>query len=403
MKLTEYWPTMWIKRTISDYFQSQGQGLELFPAWLVLGPRQIGKSSLLEHHSSGKRHLINLDNLEIRRRANEDPYLLSQSIRLPAIVDEIQYAPQLLSPLKELIDQKKSGPGDIWLTGSQNFEVMQGVRESLAGRVAILNLFGFSDIEKNFSHSNPELFFANILETMFPKLFGVTDHNSRSLYLSSYLSTYVERDIRELLGLEKRREFEIFLKLCAFRSGQLLNYDSIAKDAGIAPATAKHWLSVLADSFLIRIVYPWHSNQNKRLIKTPKIFFLDAGLCAFLSGWFKADQALYSPMAGSLFETHVLSNLYVHLKHQIKNFTMHFWRTKDGDEIDCLLDIDGETIAIEVKMGSVNAKDLLDLKKTKIDRLSQGYVVSLTGSELPHPVTDQWNLISPFGLLKLFN
>jgi uncharacterized protein len=357
----------------------------------------------LAHHAGPNRNVINLDNLTTRQIANQDPALFGQSIRLPVLIDEIQYAPQLLSSLKEIIDRQMCEPGDIWLTGSQNFEVMAGVRESLAGRVALINLFGLTDLEKNFSSNRLVDYFSHILETTFPKIFSLRDSDARALYLSSYVSTYIERDVRELMGIEKRREFEIFVKLCAYRTAQLVNYDSLAKDAGVSSATAKQWLSVLVDSFLVRIVHPWFSNQNKRLIKSPKLFFVDAGLCAHLSGWTTPEQAALGPMAGHLFETHVLSNLFMHLKHLTKTFSVYFWRTKDGDEIDCLLEMDGEVTAIEVKMGSVNRNELVDLNLLGIANLKAGFVVSLTGGTEPQPIKSGWSLLSPLGLLKQFS
>jgi predicted AAA+ superfamily ATPase len=391
---------MWYDRTISDHFASKSRGLDLFPAWLLLGPRQVGKSSLFGHHSTTSRMMINLDDLETRQRANEDPFLFSKTFKLPLSIDEIQYAPELLSPIKQLIDSGNCKAGDIWLTGSQNFSVMSGVRESLAGRIAVLNLFGLTDSEKDFSTSDPIAFFSNILETGFPKLRGVTDTHARSLYLSSYIATYLERDVRELLAIEKRREFEIFVKLCAHRSAQLANFDALASDAGISAATAKQWLSLLADSFLIRILQPWHSNLNKRILKTPKIVFSDAGICAHLCGWKSPEQAAFGPSAGALFETHVIANIQNHLKHSLSSASCYFWRTKDGEEIDCLIDLGDEVIAVEVKMGTVDRRDLVSIKKARIERLSKAYVVSLTAHDEPSNITDEWSLISLKGLLK---
>lgn len=258
--------------------------MELFPVWLLLGPRQVGKNSLFQKCARENRAYVNLDNLQERRLANEDPPLFLRNLTPPFTIDEIQYAPGLLSPIKELVDRGLP-PGSIWLTGSQNFEVMRGVRESLAGRVAILNLYGLTDTEKMLGPLTPDAYFEKILESNFPKLTGVTNPDSRQLYLSSYTQTYIEKDVRELLGIEKRREFEIFVRACALRSGHLVNYEDLARDCHISPATAKSWLSLLEDSFLLKLLPPWHSNTNKRLIKTPKLYFYDLGLAAHLAGW----------------------------------------------------------------------------------------------------------------------
>ena len=202
---------------------------------------------------------------------------------------------------------------------------MEGVTETLAGRVAILNLLGLSDEEKALPRALPPAdYFRELLETGFPRLHGIEDRATRELYLSSYVQTYIERDIRELLRIEKRREFETFVKLCALRTGQIVNYDDLGRDVGVSPATAKSWLSLLEDGFLIRLLSPYFTNRTRRMIKSPRLYFLDAGLAAWLGGWRTAEEARLGPMGGALFETHVLAEVVKGVRHRAREVDIHF-------------------------------------------------------------------------------
>ena len=205
MQSGEILPNMWFRRTYEQILRRPTEALRLFPVWLFLGPRQVGKSSLLRRCAEPDRQIVNLDDLATRGRAHRDPALFAADLRLPLLIDEIQYAPALLSAIKQLADRPTAPPGAIWLTGSQSFDVMHGVQESLAGRVAVLNLFGFSDEEKGSPPTTPKEAFERIWSTSFPKLQGVSGTDAVDLYLSSYLQTYIERDVRELLGIQKRR------------------------------------------------------------------------------------------------------------------------------------------------------------------------------------------------------
>ncbi len=390
---------MWIVRDLEPFLVPRKLPLSIFKVWLLLGPRQAGKSSLLKHCAETDRMYVTLDDLQVRMRAKQDPSLFVRGLKVPFCIDEIQYVPELLSEVKKLADEHKV-PGGIWLTGSQNFEVMKGVQESLSGRVAILHLFGLTDTEKKIEEVTPQRYFDRVLETAFPQLCGLQDSQARDLYLASYVQTYIERDVRELLGIEKRREFEIFLKVCALRTGQLVNYDDMARDTGVSPSTVKEWLSLLEDSFVLKLLYPWHSNRSKRLIKTPKLYFLDVGLACFLMGWRTADQILYGPCSGAIFETHLISNVYRQLKHRLQVVDLFFWRTKDGKEVDLLIEKQGTITPVEIKLGTVHPQQLLSLEKLKIPNCTQGYVVSLTGSSVAVPVREGWSLVSPNGLYE---
>ena len=389
-------PKKWIARTLEDLLIAPAPALKLFPVWLLLGPRQVGKSSLLKR-CAGTRRFVDLDNLDIRARANQDPELFMRGLEPPLLIDEIQYAPQLLSPIKRLAD-RDPGPGAIWLTGSQNFSVMEGVKETLAGRVAIVNLFGLSDEEKRLHPDTPSAYFERIMQSTFPKLSGVADPDARELYLSSYTQTYIERDVRELLRIEKRREFEIFLKMCALRTASVVNYDDLARDAGISSVTAKNWLSLLEDSFLIKLVPPYHTNRTKRLIKSPKLYFLDMGLCAHLAGWKDPEALRLGPLGGAAFETHIFGEILRKLRHHLQDADIHFWRTRDGQEIDFIVEAAGRCFPIEVKMGRPKRKDLVHLAPISSPNWEQGQVVSLSGETVPEPLTDEWRIVSPNGL-----
>jgi hypothetical protein len=371
--------------------------LRPFPVWLVLGSRQVGKSSLLRRCAEPGRRTVDLDDLATRIRATGDPVLFGRDLRPPLLLDEIQYAPALLSVVKTIADARP-GPGAVWLTGSQSFEVMRGVQESLAGRVAILRLHGLADEERAPPPATPMEVFGSLSRSRFPALARVDDVDARELYLSSYVKTYIERDVRELLGIQKRREFERFVRLCALRTGQLVNFDDLGRDAAVSASTAREWLALLADSFLVALVPPRHSNRSKRLIKSHKLFFLDAGLAAYLAGWRTPDQIRYGPQAGALLESHVLGCLLAAFHHRALEPRVSFWRDRDGREIDFLVEVRGATIPIEVKMGMPGVLPRLD--RIREAGWSGGWVVSL--AQVPGdvaPLTAEWTMVSPRDLV----
>ena len=391
-------PLDWIHRTLQPVLDAPAEQLRLFPVWLLLGPRQVGKSSLL-HRCSGSHAYANLDDLDVRERANRDPVLFMRDLRPPFVIDEIQYAPKLLSPIKRMVDEGGLAPGAIRLTGSQNFRVMEGVTETLAGRVAILNLLGLSDEEKRLPHLlSPGDYFGRMLETGFPRLCGTGDGATRDLYLASYVQTYIERDVRELLRIGKRREFETFVRLAALRTGQVVNYHDLGRDAGVSPTTVREWLSLLEDSFLIRLLFPYFTNRTRRMTKNPKLYFLDAGLAAWLGGWRSTEQARLGPMAGALFETQVFSEVLRRFRHRAHEVDIHFWRTRDGQEIDFLIEHAGSVWPVEVKLGSPRHDRLPPLDRISDPNWQPGQVVSLTAPEQPVRIRERWTLCSPAAL-----
>ena len=391
-------PPPWIHRTFQPTLTAPAEQLRLFPVWLLLGPRQVGKSSLLHRCAAGHAY-VSLDDLDTRERANRDPMLFVRELAPPFVIDEIQYAPRLLSAIKRMVDAGGLAPGAIRLTGSQNYQVMEGVAETLAGRVAILHLLGLADEEKKLPRIlPPDDYFRRLIETGFPRLHGIEDRAARDLYISSYVQTYIERDIRELLRIEKRREFESFVKLCALRTGQVVNYDDLARDAGISSSTAKSWLSLLEDAFLIRLPAPYFTNRSRRMIKSPKLYFLDAGLAAWLGGWRTAEEARLGPLGGALFETHVLAEVIKRFRHRAREVDIHFWRTRDGQEIDFLIETDGRTWPVEVKLGSPRYDRLPPLERIAEPHWQPGQVVSLAAPAEPVRMTDRWTLCAPAAL-----
>ena len=391
-------PLTWVSRTLEPVLDSPAEQLRLFPVWLLLGPRQVGKSSLLHRCSKGH-DFVNLDDLDVRARANRDPILFMRDLRPPFVIDEIQYAPELLSPIKRMVDEGSLAPGAIRLTGSQNFRVMRGVTETLAGRVAILNLLGLTGEEKKaVDPLAPGEYFAKLLETGFPRLIGVPEGATRDLYLSSYVQTYIERDVRELLRIGKRREFETFVRLAALRTGQVVNLQDLARDAGVSPATVREWLSLLEDSFLIRLVSPYFTNRTRRMTKSPKLYFLDAGLAAWLGGWRTGDQARLGPMGGALFETHVFSEILRRFRHRAEEVAIHFWRTRDGQEVDFLVEHAGKIWPVEVKLGFPQPRRLARLERIAAPNWQAGQLVSLAAPEEPARFRGDWTLCTPSGL-----
>jgi predicted AAA+ superfamily ATPase len=388
---------MWIKRDFESIIvgnTSSGHILNVFPVWLFLGPRQVGKSSLLKHCSGSDRTYINLDDLNIRLRANEDPEFFLSQYPGPLLIDEIQYAPALLSILKRRADDNPRQAGLVWLTGSQSFEMMRGVRETLAGRIAILNLFGLSNHEKQKTPQNSAEYFAGIVETTFPKLFEVQNEDTRAIYLSSYVETFILRDVQELIEIKKRREFEIFLKICALRTGQIIDYESLGRDAGVSSNTAKQWLNVLESSFLIHLVHPYFSNRTKRLIKSPKLYFNDMGLAAYLAGWRNSEMLRLGPMGGAALETQVFGDLIRLFKHHVQDAQFHFWRTKDGQEIDLLVETKGMIFPLEIKMGTPKLKTLPSLESIAEPNWKDGKVLTLLPKSEHVEIAPSWRLQS---------
>lgn len=315
------------------------------PAIALTGPRQSGKTTLLKATFPNYDY-VNLEHPPTRELALNDPDQFLSQYSKGVIIDEVQRAPQLFSYLQVLIDEQKK-MGKHILSGSQNFALLENISQSLAGRVALFNLLPFSYKEM----ITGGLKIKNVEQLIFKGAYpAIYDRKiSPDFYYASYLNTYVERDVRVLVNVQNLSLFETFVKLLAGRVGQLLNLSEIGNALGIDHKTVKKWLSVLETSFIIYLVQPYHTNFNKRLIKTPKLYFYDTGLACNLLGIDEEKQLTNHWAKGGLFENFVINEL---LKERINKGTkpqLYFWRDSQGNEVDLLIQEKGKTIAIEIK------------------------------------------------------
>jgi len=345
---------------------------EQFPVILLTGPRQVGKTTLLEHLRERERRYVTLDDLGARSLALEDPSLFLQQFPPPVLIDEIQYAPGLLPAVKMAVDNTPT-PGSFWLTGSQPLHLMRGISESLAGRVAVINLFGFSNRERHRAEFAPTPFIPTeeCLEqrrrtatpTSLPEVFRDLWLGSlpalasgmiqdRDLFFSSYLQTYLLRDVRDLSQIGDTVAFVNFIRACAARTAQLLNLSDLARDADISVPTAKKWLSVLEASYQVVLLHPFHTSLSKRLVKRPKLYFLDTGLCAYLAEWTSPETLAAGAMRGAIFETWVFNELLKSWRHRLREPRLYFYRDQDGVEIDFILEQEETLYPMEVKVGA---------------------------------------------------
>jgi predicted AAA+ superfamily ATPase len=340
-----------------------------FPVLLLTGPRQAGKTALLAECDHGKRNYMTLDDLAQRQLARTDPALFFQKHKAPLLIDEVQYAPQLFSAIKMIVDKEKRN-GQFWLIGSQKFHLMRGIAESLAGRVAILDLLGFSEREKAGEAATQTPFmptfewvedaagsainftadelYRRIWQGSFPMLCSDPDV-SRDIFFKSYLRTYIERDVKDILKVGNELHFYDFIRAVAARTGQLLNYADLARDVDIDQKTAKSWLSTLETSGLVKLLEPYYDNVAKRIIKTPKLYFLDTGLAAFLTGWNTPASLEAGAMNGAYLKTHVFIEMLKGYWHNGKFPNMFFYRDADQKEIDFVFEQNMTLYPVEVK------------------------------------------------------
>jgi predicted AAA+ superfamily ATPase len=378
-----------------------------FPVVVLIGPRQSGKTTLLKHLFSSRARLVSLEPPDVREAAIRDPRGFMALYPPPVIFDEIQYAPNLLPYIKEQVDNDRNRSGQYILTGSQNLLLMQHVTESLAGRTAILKLLPMSKREvqhtpnlplawesnqhapiastQTMNSSSPGMWDA-ILRGDYPELISQPDRDAR-LWHASYIQTYLERDVRNLRNIGDLTLFQTYLRALASRSAQLLNLSQLARDVGISVSTAKDWLSILEASFQVFILRPYFVNIGKRLIKSPKVYFMDTGLLCYLVGLRDREHAADGPMGGAIFENLVACEIYKTLIHRGEEPAMYFWRTAEGVEVDLILEIQSKLLPIEIKLSSTPrsemANSIRNLQKYFGERVLPGYVVNPGNIVLP--------------------
>jgi len=350
------------KRTLSPYLLRMSRK---FKVLFVNGPRQAGKTTLLKNTKEGLRKYVSLDNPQDLLKAKTDPKGFLDIYAPPCIIDEIQYAPELFPYIKLLADNTEKR-GLIWLTGSQQYNLMQGITESLAGRIAIIDMYGFSVYERDGAAEKQKPFlpspapqgilrkrnsaetFKIIWQGSFPDAVGA-DPEYWETYYDSYVRTYLERDVRQIINIGNEVKFITFLKVVAVRTGQELNLADIARNVGIDPKTAEKWLSVLRTSGLVYLLQPYFRNITKRLTKHPKLYFMDTGLASYLAGWTTSKSLETGISSGAFFETFVITEIIKSYCHHGKNPQLSFYRDSDRNEIDLLIYQNGKYYPIEVK------------------------------------------------------
>lgn len=407
----------YIKRNIEEKLY---QSIKNFPVVMITGPRQVGKTTLLKNLMKQKEYqYVTLDNPIERNLAKTDPALFLKKYETPLIIDEIQYATELLPYIKIQVDNarqegNKKANGMYLLTGSQMFRMMQGVSETLVGRVSILNLYGlttseiqqekqeaflptFDYIKKRENNRKPSLeqVFERIYRGSFPELIKNKDIDTQEYY-SSYLQTYLERDIRDVITLKDETKFLNFISCVAARTAQELVYEDIARDVEIDIKTAKEWLSILRSSGLVYLLQPYSNNNIKRIIKRPKIYFMDTGLSCFLAKYVDAKTLEISAYSGPIFETYVVTEIiktYIN-SGKYPDLYMYYYRDSNQKEIDLLITQNGSLYPIEIKK-SANPKssatkhfqilEKIDLKK------GEGGVICMVDHVIP--ISENYSLI----------
>lgn len=349
---------MWINRNIENYIIKLSKN---YPSIFLTGARQVGKTSLLRKLFSDFQY-ISFDLPSKAERAEKNPELFFSDIKSNIILDEVQYVPSIFRYLKYQIDNFKDKKKFI-LTGSQNLLLMKNISESLSGRCAIINLYTLSyfEIIQNKNYSNID-YIDFIIKGGYPFLW-VYENQESDIFYSSYLVTYLERDVRNISNVGRLRDFERFVRAISIRAGQILNYSDIARDIGIAVSTAKEWISILEASNIIYLMEPYYKNIGKRLIKSPKIYFTDTGFLCYLLGIQNRNDFYKSIYSGNVWENYIISEVLRFFSFKGLKPTIWYLRDKDGLEVDLIIELNGKTNIFEIKF--TEKPDINDIKGIK--------------------------------------
>ena len=365
---------------------------------LLIGPRQVGKTTMLEHLMKGSaRRKVTLDDAENRRLAQSDPALFLEMHPAPVLIDEVQYAPQLFSYIKINVDNG-AAPGSYWLTGSQAFQLMELEQESLAGRTAIVHMSALSQSElygdgtteplsinpEKLNHRKEHLSSCNSVE-MFERIWsgGMPGHRSgrytdRDVFYSSYIQTYINRDVSDMIPGVDKLLFADFIRAAACRVGQLLNTHDIAQDVGVSDDTAKRWLQVLEKSEVIFYLRPYSNNLLKRTVRTPKMYFFDTGLAAYLTKYASPEILMNGAINGAILENYTVAEIRKTWLNSARECLMHYYRDRDTNEIDMVIEADGELHPLEIRKSTNPGTELASAFKV----LDKGSVPRGTGAIL---------------------
>jgi predicted AAA+ superfamily ATPase len=365
---------------------------------LLIGPRQVGKTTMLEHLMKGSaRRKVTLDDAENRRLAQSDPALFLEMHPAPVLIDEVQYAPQLFSYIKINVDNG-AAPGSYWLTGSQAFQMMELAQESLAGRTAIVHMSALSQSElygdgtteplsinpEKLNHRKEHLSSCNSVE-MFERIWsgGMPGHRSgrytdRDVFYSSYIQTYINRDVSDMIPGVDKLLFADFIRAAACRVGQLLNTHDIAQDVGVSDDTAKRWLQVLEKSEVIFYLRPYSNNLLKRTVRTPKMYFFDTGLAAYLTKYASPEILMNGAINGAILENYTVAEIRKTWLNSARECLMHYYRDRDTNEIDMVIEADGELHPLEIRKSTNPGTELASAFKV----LDKGSVPRGTGAIL---------------------
>jgi predicted AAA+ superfamily ATPase len=390
----------YIKRSLETVLK---KAVSEFPAVVLTGPRQSGKTTLLKVLFGEKYGYVSLEPPDVRTAAMEDPRSFLEMYTPPVIFDEVQYAPDLLPYVKERIDAHRDRPGQYLLTGSQNLLLVEKITESLAGRTAILRLLPLSRRE---AEGNPiarlpwepgkphgtgakasyQDIWKDFLRGNYPELVANPGRDI-NLWHAGYVQTYLERDVRMLRQVGSLSQFQSFIRALAARTAQLLSLTDLAGDLGVAVNTVKAWLSVLEATYQVIVLRPYFANVGKRLVKTPKVYFTDVGTLCYLTGLKDPEHAASGPMGGPIMETAVLSEIVKTLTHRGQDSQIYFWRTSTGTEVDIVIETGNKFVPIEVKLSATPrpsmAASIKTFREDFGDKAMSGYVVHPGDVRLP--------------------